>query len=159
MSTVEQRAADTLLDKGVPILLRAPLLLRLFGKKRIKAIFHNPTGGTLLKINSYYLSMGVTAKGLAEMDFNGLLNAQVSQHTKVYKALACALLNNRLLQFLFTKIIAWWMADSLAYKYACRLYEVLLIQGGIEDFTNIIGLGAKLNMMATRTSQTTDRMS
>lgn len=159
MNTVEQRAADTLLDKGVPISMRAPLLLRLFGKKRIGATIYNPTGGTLLKINSYYLSMGITATGLAEMDFNGLLSAQVSNHKKVYKAISCALLNNRILQFLFVKILAWWMSDSLSYKSACRLYEVLLLQGGIEDFTNIIGLGARLNMMATKTSQTTDRMS
>lgn len=158
MNTVELRAAETLLDKGVPILLRAPLLLRLFGKKRIRIILGNPYGGTLLYINRYYLRMGLSVKEMAEMDFSSLLLHQVKHHKNVYRAVACALLNSRWLLWL-TRPLAWLLADLLPYKSACRLFEILVIQGGIEDFTNIIGLGARLNMMTPKTSQTTDHTS
>ncbi|QDZ64572.1 hypothetical protein EVD20_21840 [Elizabethkingia bruuniana] len=37
----------------------APLFLRVFKKKTIKLVLFHPTGRTLLKIASKYLSMGV----------------------------------------------------------------------------------------------------
>ena len=159
MNKVEQRAAETLLDKGVPILLRAPFLLRVFGKKRIGVVLGNPFGGTYLQLTIYFLKMMASNKQLSEMDFSSLLAHQVKYHKTVYRAVACALLNSRLLRWPFTRPLAWLLHDMLSYKDACRLFEILQVQGGVEDFTNIIALGQRLNMTTPMTSQTTSHTS
>jgi hypothetical protein len=147
---IEQRGAETPLDKGLPVKLRTPLLLRLFGKKHFALVLTNPVGAAYTQILTYYLSMNLTGKGGYETDFNSLATAQTRYRKKVYRAVACGLLNSRLLRWLFTKLLAWMLADSLSYKTACRLFELLVLQGGIDDFVHIIGLGARMNMMASK---------
>lgn len=44
MNTVEFRAAETLLDRGVAVHFPAPLLLRLFGKKENNSKDKKPYG-------------------------------------------------------------------------------------------------------------------
>nr|WP_067054071.1 hypothetical protein [Mucilaginibacter sp. L294] len=156
---IEQRAANTLLDKGVSVSFRAPLFLRLFGKKRINTTIGNPTGGTYLQLTICFLKMMLSDTEMADMNFGSLLNHQVKYHKTVYRAVACALLNSRWLRWPLTRPLAWMLADVLPYKTACRLFEVLIVQGGVEDFTNIIGLGARLNMTTAKTSQTSDHTS
>jgi hypothetical protein len=159
MSEVELRAAETLLDKGVPVSMRAPLLLRLFGKKRITATIHNPTAWTLIQINRYYLLMGVRVEDITSAEFYDIVSKQV-QHTKtVSKLVATALLNGRILQKFFTGVLAWWLIDALSLRAMCTATKVLVLQGGIEDFTDIIALGQTLNMLSPKTSQPTEHTS
>jgi len=147
---IKQRDAETILDKGLPIKLRAPLLLRLFRKKYFTMMLTNPAGAAYTQILTYYLSMNLSYADGHETGFNSLVNAQVKYRKKVYRAIACGLLNSRLLRWLFTKPLAWMLDNSLSYKAACRVFELLVLQGGIDDFVHIIGLGARMNIVAKR---------
>ena len=153
MNTVEFRAAETLLDRGVAVHFPAPLLLRLFGKKRITVKIQSPMGGTLVQISSYYLQLGLDVAKVNEIPFNELVGKQL-RHTKtIAKLVACALLNDRLLSLLFTPLLAFYLMNKLTLRAMCTVMEIVILQGGIEDFTHIISLGQTLNMMKPKVSQ------
>ncbi|MBD1385733.1 hypothetical protein IDJ75_10625 [Mucilaginibacter rigui] len=147
---LEQRDTETILDKGLPIKLRTPLLLRLFMKNHFVLVLTNPAGAAYTQILTYYLSMELTSKDGYHTDFNSLLTVQAKHRKKVYRAFACGLLNSRLLRWLLTKPLAWMLDNSLPYKAACRVFELLVLHGGIDDFIQVIGLGARMNLVSKK---------
>lgn len=153
MQEVELKATETLLDKGVKIYFKAPLFFRMFRKKTIALTLRNPSIGTTVRCSRYYLKVGLTPEQSKAIEFNELLSAQASKSYLFARLVACALLNSRFWGWLLTKPLAYYIVGNIEMKRLCKVVEILIIQGGIEDFTNIIGLAQRMNIMSQTSQQ------
>src|SRR5690606_8493094 len=90
---VERLAAETILQRGVKVKARAPLLLRLVGIKRITLTLRHPTAGTLMRVASYYLRTGLTLEKLDGLKAEEALSVMAVHGTSLRRAVATALLN------------------------------------------------------------------
>lgn len=152
MQEVELKATQTLLDKGVPVHFATPLFIKLFGVKRITVAVRNPTINTYAACLEYYLKMGLTPEQSTSMDFNELLAICSAKSYLASRLVARAILNSTLLGWLFTKPLGWYIKRKASFKDLLKVAEIIVIQGGIEDFTNFIGLAQKMNI-SSQTSQ------
>lgn len=153
MQDVELKATETLLDKGVKIYFKAPLFFRIFRKKTIVLRLRNPSIGTTVRCSNYYLKVGLTPEQSKSVEFNELLKAQATKSYLFARLVACAIINNRFWGWLLTKPLAYYIMGNIEMKHLCKLVEILIIQGGVEDFTNIIGLAQKMNIMSQTSQQ------
>lgn len=64
MISPEIQEAQVILEKGSRFEVPAPFFLRLFGKKTIAFILHDPTAAVCLELTAMRLSMGVTDEEL-----------------------------------------------------------------------------------------------
>ena len=149
---VELRAADTLLDRGVRIYLRAPLLLRIFGKKMLRVTLRKPTMGTMMAISREYLKMGVSVDGVNNGE-DGITEAHLllSQHGKrVCRIVAMGMLRGRFATLHLSRPLGWWLRwHSSATDLRDALF-VLITLSGIADFTTTIRWLRELKMTTPR---------
>lgn len=134
---IEKFAADTLLQKGVQIKIRAPFLLRCFGKKTIGLTVTSPMEGTMHRVASYYLSTGLTIDDLEDVTVEKALVLMTKHGKLISKAVAVAVLNGYYTGYLFTKILARYLRWHCKSNELFLLVNILLLYGGVEDFINI----------------------
>ncbi len=131
-------AAETLLERGVKVKIKAPLLLRMFGKKTLAIRIKQPCFGTLIRISSYYLSAGITEEQLKEIDQEKAM-ALCAVHGKTFfLILATAILNGYLLGKLFTNPLALYLQWKVKPEALCALTELLVVFSGTRDFMSTI---------------------
>lgn len=153
MEHVELKAPETILNKGVKILVSAPLFLRMFGKKHFQISVPDPTINTYAQCAIYYLKIGLTAEQSLTMDFNELLKICSGKRHYANRLVARAILNSTILGWLFTKPLGWFLGEYARFKDLLFVAQIIVIQGGLEDFTNFIGLGEKMNIFSQTSQQ------
>lgn len=150
MSATELRASETLLDKGVALQCVTPFLFRLFLPKKIT--LYNPTLYTLLKISNLALEMKADGK-ISEMGSQKKIEQFANHGEKLAQIIALAMLRNKWKQRFFTGIVARWISEKMDVKTCALLVDLLVLQGGVEDFYNIIASVESLSITTPKTSQ------
>ncbi|MGY3054383.1 hypothetical protein ACVWYG_002590 [Pedobacter sp. UYEF25] len=152
---IEQAAADTLLERGIPIPIAAPFFIRWFGKKEIHPKIKSPYYGTQLRVSSYFASTGLTVEALENISVADA-NLVFARHGKVIsKIIACALINTRFRGWLFTKALASYLRWNVKTIKMLDVVYYLIVLGNTRDFLNIIRSAQSLTITAPNLSQPT----
>ncbi|MBS9774954.1 MAG: hypothetical protein KGV59_07370 [Tenacibaculum sp.] len=131
----EKQTVDLLLKRGVEVRIKAPLFLRIFRRNK-NMVVQLPRVDVLLEIANLWLTINQKAdKELSLTDAFTL----VKDHTKT-----------------ISKIVAWcvvnnpkkaWQVGFVAKKLRklsaedlMKLYQIVVLYGGLEDFINTIRL-------------------
>ncbi|MGV3705449.1 MAG: hypothetical protein ACO1NU_08725 [Arcticibacter sp.] len=134
----ELKAADTLLERGVRVKIRAPLLLRIFRKKTISLVIKQPTWGTMLRVSRLYLKMGISSEELKGISVEKAIELMSKNGKGFSKIIACLLLNGYITYFLFNRPLAFFLRESMEPNRMAALVELIILFGGVEDFMNTI---------------------
>ncbi|HLS12223.1 MAG TPA: hypothetical protein VK050_08675 [Flavobacteriaceae bacterium] len=133
---IEKLAPQMLLKRGVKVNVRAPLFLRIFGKKELALTMYQPTARTLLKIANVYLK-------LTTIEDDGKLTSLLKHYTKhskkVHRVVSLGFLNSPRKMWR-TNILAWYLARTLTEQHFLYLFQLLILHGGVEDFLSTIRL-------------------
>ena len=135
-TAIELHAADLILKRGVRLELRAPLFLRLVGKKTLKLTVTSPLEGTLQRVAKYYLETGITADQLDNISHEQALGLMAVHGKQLNKAVACAWLNGYWRGMLFTRPLAWYMRWHCKAEDILVIATMILLYGGVSDFMN-----------------------
>lgn len=133
----EQRAAQILLKRGVPVSIEAPLLFRWLGCKSLKLKIHAPTTHTLLIIAEKYASLQIKEEQVLNVgqSFELLKN----NGKKISEIIAVAVLNSPT-KLWRHKILARFIERKLTPEEISHLFHLIVVYGGVEDFINTIRL-------------------
>ncbi|MBD1394260.1 hypothetical protein [Mucilaginibacter glaciei] len=149
---VEQQAAATLLEQGIKVRVTAPLLFRVFGRKIIELVMLAPNQGTLLRISALYLSTGIQADELKEMD-EGNAHALFTKHGRTLcSIIAVAWLHGYWRGKLFTRIVSRWLYWHLNNMQMLTIVNLLVMLSSKESFTTSIRLIATMKITAPNLS-------
>lgn len=149
---VEQLAARTILQRGVKFKIVAPWYIKWF-KPTITVTLRSPYLGTLMKVSQYYLSTGLKEHQLDDISVEASLSLMSLHGKAISKALATALLNGRVKQWLFTKMVARYLRWHCEPKELFALVSALLIYGGTSDFMNTTRSVRRMKMTEPRLGQ------
>jgi len=142
--STELKAAETLLDIGVPFVVKAPMFFRLFFIKTIRFTLKNPYMGTSIRAASLYLKaqkLGVDAENMTEA-----LKVREKTAFLIARSVAMYILRGKLFSWLFSHLVAYWLVNGTSEKTLLNIMNVL-IANGVNDFMSTIRLTAHLNMM------------
>lgn len=131
---IEQKAAETILQRGVKVKARAPLLLRMIGIKRITLTLRQPTAGTLMRVASYYLRTGITVEELSDITAERAIELMALHGGSIRLAVATAILNGWLSGWLLIRPVAWYLKWTQSERSICTLMDMLISYGGAKDF-------------------------
>jgi len=131
----ELRAAETILQRGVKVKARAPLLLRMLFIRRITLTLRNPTAGTMMRVASYYLRTGLTAEKLDDLSAEEALAIMAVHGGSLRRAAATAILNGWISGWLLVRPIAWYLKWYFTEAGICTMVNLLITYGGLKDFT------------------------
>jgi hypothetical protein len=151
----EQRAAETLLNKGIKVRVSSPLLFRLFGKRQFHPVIRPPALGTIVRIRKEYLSAGLTNE-----DIQNIATANIDELVKklakpLSRIAAYGLLNSYWLGLLFGRLLGGYLYRHMDANEFTTAIKVIIMMGDRTDFTNIITLVAKMDITTPTMSQTT----
>ena len=135
-NNIELKASEIILQRGVRVKVRAPLLLRLIGKKTVGITLRVPTGGALVRMGTWYLKCGLSIEKLDQISIEEAMNFQVVYSEYIYKALASLFLGNKHLTWLFLRPYSNWLKESMTIPSALTLLQLVILHGGLEDFMN-----------------------
>lgn len=150
----QQLAADTLLERGLPLPVRAPLFLRLLGFKTL--VCYQPTAGNLIRINKIYLKTGITTSAFKEISLKDAQIFSVEHGFKLCKIIAICLTRGWLAPLLFSNIIAWHLLFNLKPKQMSAAAIAIVQYGGTDvfiDTTSYLELLSVLNCKLGRKVQ------
>lgn len=148
-NSIELQAAETLLDIGVRLPVRAPMLLRVLGIKNINLIIKQPYAGTGIRAGRLYLKAqknGIDAKNMTEA-----LEVRERNAMLIARAVAVFVLRGKMLGWLFSKPLAYWLLNGVPEKTQLNIMNTL-VTTGLEDFMITIRLTAHLKMTARKLS-------
>lgn len=136
---VEQRAAQTILERGVRVEIPAPLLLRFFGKRNITIVLKQPSLGTLIRMSDLYLSTGIVKSQLDDIELEAVIKL-IGKHGKTFsKIIALAYLNGYWSGKLFSGLLTLWVLKLPPQKISA-IISLLFVCSGAEDFMTTIRL-------------------
>lgn len=133
---IEKLAPQMLLKRGVKVSVRAPLFLRIFGKKEIELTMYQPTSRTLLKIAHAYLDIAPVD---GDVKLTSLMKYYVKHSKSVHRVVSLGFLNHPRKMWR-TKILAWYLSRTVSEQHFLYLFQILILHGGVEDFLNTIRL-------------------
>lgn len=151
---VEAFAADTLLERGLPLPIRAPLFFRLLG---IRSKCYQPTLGNKVRINSLYLKMNIKPEILekcSQREADQLIN---SHSWKLCRIIAFGMVTGWIMPIILTPIIAFWIRWNIAPKRICAIAFVMITQSGTSDFLDTTRCIEKMSILKPSLGQTTNR--
>ncbi|QNK63948.1 hypothetical protein H7F33_05500 [Pedobacter sp. PAMC26386] len=151
--SIELEAADTLLDKGVPLPVTAPLLFRIFGKKTITLILKHPFLDTAVRAGSLYLQ--VQEMGLETENVTEGIRLREKSAGLIARIIAIIILRNRFPDWL-ERLLAFYLKRHVAEKTLYNITNVVVCSG-ISDFLNTIRLTSHLRMTRPNLSPTEKR--
>lgn len=140
----QQLAADTILDIGVKLKIKAPMFLRLLFIKTITLTIKQPYLGTCISATRYYLK--AQQIGIKAETFTDALIARDKTARLIAKAVAVYILRGRLASWLFAPLLAEMLIGGMDAKTLLNVMDVA-VTSGIEDFMSTIRLTAHLNPM------------
>lgn len=153
MSNVEAHAADALLNNRLKIILPAPWLLRLFGKKTVPVWVKLPTGQTLARMARLFTRMNLDLKELKAGDVGTTLECIGRNAVTVSRIIAHGMLHGTLSSFLLNRPLGWYIRCYMDMKTMAELTHIIVLLSTHEAFITIINSVATLNMMAPTMSQ------
>lgn len=133
-TAIEKHTADLILKRGVRLQLRAPLFLRMLGKKTFSLTVTSPYEGTLIRVARYYLETGISSDQLDDITHERALSLMLAHGKQITKAVACAWLNGWIAGWLFTRPLAWYMRWHCKPEDILVIATVILLYGGVSDF-------------------------
>lgn len=140
MISPEIREAQVILEKGSRFEVPAPFLLRLFGKKTITFIIHDPTAAVCLQLTAMRLSMGVTDEEFEVMSIEGGLKLLAEHGETIARMLALGILRGKKRNWLLGKWLANRLLNQYQFSTLLDMMHILTLGSGLQDFINIIGL-------------------
>jgi len=140
MEATEKLAADTLLNRGVRMKVRAPFWLRLLGRKHLSITISAPYEGTLLRIASYFLSTGLKPEDIEAPNIMQCLLILQEHGKAISRAVAAGWLNSYWLGKLFIRPAAFWLRWNCKSEELLTIAYLLLANGGISAFIDTIRL-------------------
>ena len=167
--TIEQAAAQALLDRGVGFRIPAPLLFRIFGKKTIRLNVKRMRLGSMLELSELAsltelerVKVGDERENmLAAIDAEPLsvkYQFIAENKNKVAYLVGCCLLNSRRKIGLFGKRFGRYLANACTADELQELALWLFAYGRPEAFTNTTKLmRAMILTMPRNLGQTTQR--
>lgn len=150
---VEHNAVNQILDRGVPLKMRAPWLFRLLGKKTITLKITSPYEGTLHRIAAYYLRTGISLDQIENLSHEEALGIMLKHGKDISKAVAVAVLNGYWSGLLFTKVLAHYIKWHCTNSEVLDIATILLIYGGTSDFISITRSVRAMKISAPRLGQ------
>lgn len=150
---IEQRATDTILQKGVKIPLRAPWPFRLFGKKKIYVTITSPFEGTMHRVASYYLRTGITSDELDDITTEQALALNLKHGREINRAVATAILNGYITGWLFVRPLAWYLKWHAKPQDLFAIIGLIILYGGTEDFINTTRSVRTMRLSVPRSGQ------
>ena len=151
---VEAFAADTLLERGLPLPVRAPLFFRLMG---IRAVCYQPTLGNKIRINRLYLKMGINPDVLEECSQKTADALMISHGTRLCRIIAFGMVRGWLIPILLTPIIGVWIKWNLSPQRICAIVHVMITQSGTADFIDTTRCIEKMSILKPNLGQTNQR--
>jgi len=133
---VELHATETLLQRGVSVKVRAPLFLRIFGKRTVVLTLWVPMGGSLMRMGEWFLRCQLPMEKLESISLEDALSFNVRYGKYIYNALACLFIGNKHLTSIFLKPYSRWLRESMTVPEALTLLQLAILHGGLEDFMN-----------------------
>lgn len=133
---IEKLAPQMLLKRGVKVNVRAPLFLRIFGKKELALTMYQPTARTLLKIAHAYLDIIPIEE---DVELATMIRYYAEHSKKVHRVISLGFLNSPR-KYWRTNILAWYLARTLTEQHFLYLFQLLILHGGVEDFLSTIRL-------------------
>jgi hypothetical protein len=130
----EKLAADLILRRGARIKMRAPLFLRLLGKKDVSVIVRAPLEGTMMRVASYYLGTGLAQEKLQNISHEQALAVMAVHGKAINKCVACGILNGYWSGKYFTNLLAWYLRWHCKPEELLMIANILLLYGGVSDF-------------------------
>ncbi|WP_437918443.1 hypothetical protein [Sphingobacterium sp. LRF_L2] len=132
--------AQVILEEGSRLTIPAPFFLRLFGKKTINMVIHDPTAAVCLKLTAMRLSMGVTDEEFENMTVEQGLEFLGKHGKTVAKMVAYGILRGRKRNWLFNSFIAKRLLANYPFSTLLDMMHILSLGSGLQDFMSIIGL-------------------
>lgn len=132
MYGIEEFAIDTLLENGVPLPIKAPLLFRAFGQKKL--LIHQPALGNKLRINKIYLRMKIPVGLLYNTSQQTADQLMVDHGYSVCRVMAIGLFKGILFPWLFQWPMAFWIMWNLKPQTICGATNMLVLYSGTSDF-------------------------
>lgn len=154
MKNIELLAAETLLQRGVRVEIVAPLLLRLFGKKKFFFYLYQPSLGNKIRISRMYLSMGITADQLNATTQEEADRLLVKHSHTLLRMLAIAMMKGRLMPWLFNRPMAYFLKYKLSPQQLFTMVQALVLFSGTADFMNTTRLFKGMKITAANLGQT-----
>lgn len=130
----ELHAAETILQRGVKVKARAPLLFRLVFVRWFTIKLRNPTSGTLMRVAAHYLSTGLDSHKLDDLTAEQAMAIMAKHGKALRKAVAVAVLNGWIRGWLFARPMAWYLKWNLTDREICTMMNLLITYGGTMDF-------------------------
>jgi len=148
--SIEAKAADTLLERGIQFSIEAPFFLRLFGKKKCKFIIKQPYLGTLIYISRYVCSWEDDIHQLQEADMQKVM-AMVNKYGKqISKVAAAMILRKKWYLQAFESVFAAYLRNHLKPYQLYQLMYYGLMLSGTWDFLHTIRLASIMKMTQPR---------
>lgn len=142
--STQQLAADTILDIGVKLKVKAPMFLRLLFIKTLTLTIKQPYLGTCIRATRYYLK--AQKIGIEAENFTDALIARDKTARLIAKAVAVYILRGRLASWLFAPLLAKILINGVSSKTLLNVMNIA-VTSGVEDFMTTIRLTAHLNPM------------
>ncbi len=134
----ESDAAGAMLDDTIAIDIPAPWLLRKFGQKSIRAYFRLPVYATLLRISKMYTRLGIDLTRLQKGELHEVMHIIAKQGKRVSRIVATGLLRGGITNFLFCRLLAWYLRNHMTSLGMAQLAKIMLLLSGGEHFASII---------------------
>lgn len=149
---IEERATDTLLERGVTVQIAAPLLFRVFGKRTIKLKVSMPTLGNKLRINRIYLRMHIEPEQLQETTQQNADVLMIKHGKKVAQIAAIGMLKGYWMPLLFSRLLGRYLVWKLPADKIFLLVQLLVVFSGTSAFMSTIRLVRDMKITAPNLS-------
>lgn len=146
--SVETKAIDTMLQRGVRIDLPERTLLRFFGRKQRSYTISQSYLGTLLEISRLSLTLDYDERKLSEQAIQESKQLAVKHCRTVAAIAAIAILNSKWRIRFFRRSLARYLLWGMTPESLLNLALVVMKMNNIPDFINSIRL-----MSAVRLTQ------
>ncbi len=133
---MQEFAADTLLERGLPLPIRATLFFRLLGlsTKGGQLACYQPSGGNLTRINKHYRLIGVTKEQLNSIAFTDAQLLQEKHQFRQCRIIALAMVKGWILPVLLNRLIAFMLMWKLNPRQINSAAVAIVQYSGIEAF-------------------------
>lgn len=142
----EEKAASVILDYGVRYTIRAPLLLRLFGKKNMRLTIKALRARQLFEISKNYLAMGIDPEEIDE-SVHTILKENTSE---ICRVIAGCAITSRFYRRIFRGVLGRIINDCMSWDEILEMFLFVHNYSGLESFKLTIRLMATMRMMMTQ---------
>ena len=143
---VQQRVADTLLERGVRFKIPAPFFLRLIGRKHEELVIYPLKYGTLIAMSRLSTELGADIEKLDGGSINEAMILVNKHGDIVAKWVAIAILRDKWKIERYTDRLAKKLTWRLTPSRLGELFLLIAMLSGVQDFTNIIRFLNTMNL-------------